>query len=318
MRFPRGAGCFAVALLLVFICCGAARGQQRDRFQASTPEGLLLTIVLAQDLAEAALEDAVAPLGSLMGQIGPSAIYAASQQGAGNWSLSLGAAGATYELTNPDYTLDDPRGADRLEGGIGAFSADLSLGLLQGYHSSGRISGLGSVDLLLRLGYTLGDQANLEEIDFSSWAPIFGGGLRFGVLRGPGLPCISLAAGVNHFTRRTYSVVGETSGRDFEVNLDFEQTSYFFLLEIGKRFGFVTPYMSAGAVRNRLVADYDAGVIYDADSEIVTVRDAIDSQQTSGLFLAGLEVGRGLIRLDLEGGVLGDSTHGKVFLRISG
>lgn len=285
--------------------------------QSDSAEGLILSVALAQDLAREALDDAVQPIGSLLNHVGPSSVFAAGERGFGAWSLSVGFAASEFKMTSPDYTLDDPRGDDRIEGGVGAAYADLSLGLFAGFPTgSSTVTTAGSIDLLLRLGATLGDQDDLaEEIDLGSWAPIFGGGLRIGLLDGPSLPSVSIAAGANHFARRTFAVLVDIEDEDAEVALDFEQTTVFALLEVGKSFGWITPYAVAGATHHRLKADYVAEVIYGDGS--ATIDDAVDNGQTISTVYGGVEFGGGLFRLDLEAGVADDEPFGRLFFRFT-
>lgn len=300
-------------LVGLWIAASTAAAQDTD-----TAEGLILTVALAQDLAREALDDSVAPIGSLLNQIGPSCVFAAEEQGFGRWSLSLGATASKFSITSPDYTLGDPRDGDRIDGGIGAVFADLSLGLFRGYRPSETITTAGSVDLMLRLGYSLGDQDNLaEKIDLGSWAPIYGGGLRFGLLKGPRIPSVSLSAGANSFQRRVFTV--QVEDENAAVSLDFEQTSAFLLLEVGKSLGWATPYFVGGLTHHRLQAEYTADIIYGSNENLTaTIHDAVDNKQTVDLFFLGVEFGSDLLRLDLEVGTADGESFGRFFLRFSG
>ena len=180
-----------------------------------------------------------------------------------------------------------------------------------------------SADLLLRLGFTLGDQEDLgEEIDLSSLAPIFGAGLRLGVVKGEKLPSISIAGGINFFQNRTFKVQGEVEEggeiTPFEVELNMQQTSVFFLLEVGKQLGWVTPYLVGGVANHRLEASYGAEVVYDIDAEAVRATDDLDLKETQGIVFGGVELGGGLFRFVLQAGVSGDESFGTFFLRFTG
>jgi len=284
----------------------------------NTGEGLILSVARAQQLAEQTLEETVAPLGTLLSQIGPSSVFAAGDQGFGTWSVAIGGAATKFSVSSPDYTLEDPAGEDKIEGGAGAVYLDASLGLFRGYQPSQSVTTSGSVDLLLRLGYSLGDQENLaEKVDLSSYAPIYGGGLRFGLLKGPGLPSISLTTGANFFKRRVFSTTIENE--DAQVELDFDQTSTFLLLEIGQSFGWITPYLVGGVTHHRMQADYVADVLYGSDEQsTATIDDSVDIKQTLNMFYGGLEFGSGILRLDLEGGVSDGDPFARFFLRFSG
>jgi len=302
----------ASVFLLTYLCAGSLHAQ------TDTAEGLILTVARSQDLARAALHDAVLPVGSMLDQIGPSSIFLADDLDTRWWSISMGVTASSLSMTSPDYTVADPYGDDKIEGGVGAASADLSMRLFRGYSPSPSVTTAGRVDVLLRLGYSLGDQENLaDSIDLGSWAPIYGGGLRIGLLKGPRLPSVSLAAGANHFTRRIFAV--EVEGEDASVELDFEQTSAFLLLEVGKSLGWFTPYAVVGTSHQRLQASYLAEIVYGDDSgSSAVIYDAVDDKQTVKLIYGGLELGSGFMRFTFEGGVTDDEPFGRMFLRFNG
>lgn len=282
----------------------------------NSPEEFLLTVARAKELARGALDDLVLPIGTLLVQIGPSSVYAGGGQGPGRLSVALGGAGGPLTIQSPDYTEPDPTGTDQIEAGVGAAYADVSIGLVPG--SSGpRVEGVGSVDLLLRLGYTLGDQPDIgDEVDLGSLKPIYGIGTRVGILKGPGLPAISLAAGVNVFQKRTFGVQDTEDGTPFEVRLDLEQTTKFALLEIAKKAGFFTPYLAVGIADHGLDAEYVSEVVYDAPAKAI-VTDIVESDKSRGVFFGGLEIGGGLVRFTLQGGFSGGEPFGNVFLRLT-
>jgi hypothetical protein len=294
-------------------CTGAALGQD-------SPEDWILTVDRARDLAQDALADAVVPLGNLLNQLGPAGVFAsAGDRLPSSWSISLGATASGFDITNPDYTVTDPRGADRIDGTIGAVYVDASAGLFRGYGASTGTRRHGSVELLLRAGATLGDQPDLaNKVDFSRWAPIFGAGLRIGVLQGQRVPAVSLSMGVNYLARRTFTVrIEDSDDRDAEVNLTFRQTSGFLLLEAGYPLGVLTPYFAGGVAHHRLEAHYTAEV-FSGDSYAATIRDAVDDGQGIGTLLGGLEFGRGTARWGLEAGVSGKETFGQFYFRLVG
>lgn len=308
------------AVIAVLMLGGLCATPGRTLAQNS-PEELILTVARAQQLAGAAIGDAASPIGILLLQIGPSGAFAWSDQGLGHASLALGGSGAAFSITNPDYTESDPAGADRIEGPVGGFYSDVSIGLWEG-HSTGRLRSLGSIDFLFRLGYTLGDQTDIvDNLDLGSLKPIVGAGLRVGLLKGPGLPSVSLAGGVNFLQSRTFEVRGTAFGgsvsRPFVVSLSLKQKSAFFLAEIGKQFGFITPYAAGGVVRQRLESSYDSEVWYDVNSSSVGVSDELDFTETRGVAFGGLGFGSGLLRFALEGGVAGDEPYGTFFINFT-
>ncbi len=318
-RLLRRISVLAAAALVLVSACPLFMGHAVAQ---NSPEELVLTVARARMLANQALEDGVTPIGAMLVQLGPSTTYAAGSQGFGGWSLSAGGVAASFDITNPDYELSDPTGSDRIEGGIGAFYGDLSLGLYKGY-DSGESHSILSADLLLRLGFTLGDQDDLDnEIDLGSLAPIFGAGLRLGVIKGEKLPSISISGGISFFQNRTFKVQGEVEEggqtAPFEVELEMQQTSAFVLLEVGKQFGWITPYLAGGLGNHRLEARYSAEVIYDIDAEPVQAGDDLDLLKTQGVAFGGAELGSGLFRFVLQLGISGDETFGTFFLRFTG
>lgn len=307
---------FTVVLTIAAACLldpGAASAQ-------FSPEELVLYVARAQDLAGQTLDDAVPRIGVLMAGIGPSSAAATGEQGFGHGSLSLGSRGAEFSVTNPDYSVSDPAGDDRVDGAIAAAYADLSLGLLH-LDRGPRTTVLGSLDLLLRYGLTVGDQPNIaDSVDLGQLKSIYGAGLRFGLLAGRDVPRVSLAAGVNHLAARTFSVNGLIVDGDTEVpyrvDLEFAETSYFALLEVSRKFGVITPYFAGGLTRHHLTSDYAAVVVFDADAaEQSRLADAVEIWQTQPIAYGGVELG-GRLGLVLEGGVTEDGGFGSVYLHL--
>ena len=111
----------------------------------------------------------------------------------------------------------------------------------------------------------------------------------------------------------------QVEDEDAAVNLNFDQTTTFALLEVGKSFGWVTPYIVGGFSHHRLNADYVADVRYGSgDGSTATINDSVDDKQTVNMIFGGLELGSGLLRIDLEAGRAGDEPFGRFFLRFSG
>ncbi len=303
------------APLVVFIL---GLGVQRAGAQGS-PEELALYVARAQDLAREMITDATPRIGVLMLGIGPSSAVATDVHGRGHFSLALGGRGAGFTVTNPDYRAADPTGADQIDAGVGAVYGDASVGLLYRDHG-GRTTVLGSLDLLLRLGLTVGDQANIaNRVDLGKLKRMIGAGVRVGLLAGRHVPQVSLSLGVNHLVERRFSVAGEvegaTSSVPYHVDLDFDETTYFGLLEVGKDLGFVAPYLAAGIGRHHLNSRYDAIIVFDADApEQPRVDDTINVWSTRTLACGGFEFGQ-TVSLVCEGGVTEDGPFGSFYLR---
>jgi hypothetical protein len=288
----------------------------------SSPEEIILLSRQAVDLANESLSDVVAPIGGLLGRISPSSSFASGNRGLGYAALSVGGTALNFEMTDPDYTALEGGGSpDIVEGLAAAIFADLELGLFSGYGRDSRAKNIGSVDLLIRVGSSLGAQEDLEDdLDLGSWAPIYGAGFRIGLLRGEELPSVSLSFGFNHFTERTFSVLGESEGEEFSVDLDFKETSRFFLLEVGKRWKQLIPFAGLGATWSRFEANYDAEVVYDLTStstDIIKVGDSVDLNDRQGIFFAGVELGATTyVRIVLEAGAVSGDGYATASFKI--
>ena len=288
----------------------------------SSAEELILTTRLAVDLANEALEDVVVPLGGLLGRISPSSSYASDAHGLGFAALTLGTVGLQFKMTNPDYDFYRNNGfAETVEGPAAAVYADLELGLYRGV-PWGNAHNVGSIDLLLRYGLTLGDQEDLsEDLDvgkvIDTLAPIYGAGARIGLMRGPGLPAVSVSLGFNHFVERSFRFTGDVDGVPFAVGLDLAQTSNFVLLEVAKQFSFLTPYAGVGRVSQAMDASYAADIVVSGSSESSTIGEDVDVRATHTNLFGGLELFTGApVRLSLEAGSLDGTAYGSVALRI--
>lgn len=306
----------AVVLMIVAACLldlGVASAQL-------SPEELILYVARAQDLARQTLADAAPRIGILMVGIGPSSAAVTEERGLGHLSLSLGSRGAEFNVTNPDYTVTDPAGDDRIEGAVAAAYGDIGLGLLHRDRGP-RTTVLGSLDLLLRLGVTVGDQPNIaDSVELEHLKRIYGAGLRLGLLDGHDVPRVSLAVGVNHLDERTFSVVGKFTEGDTEVpyrvDLEFDETSNFAILELGKDFGPIAPYVAAGLTRHHLTSRYAAVVVFDAEAtQQSQIADAVDIWLTQPIAYGGIEFG-GRLGLVLEGGATEDGVFGSLYLHL--
>lgn len=318
-RMPR---CFAFAACTAVAVFTLVSGTASRSQAQSSAEELILTSRLAVDLAHQALEDVVLPVGGLLGRISPSSGYASDAHGWGFAALTLGAVGLQFEMTNPDYDFYKQNGfADTVEGPAAAVYADLELGLYRGV-PWGKARNVGSIDLLVRYGLTLGDQDDLgEDIDVNkvleTLEPIYGAGARIGLLRGPGLPAVSFSFGVNHFVQRSFRFTGEVDGQEFAIGLDLEQTSSFFLFEVAKQLSFVTPYVGAGRVSHSMSSNYAADIRISGSSSDTTIGEDVDVRVSHSNFFGGLELFTGgPVRLNLEAGSLDDTAYGSVALRI--
>ena len=308
----------AGAAALVLLAGGTLFSPERARAQNS-PEELILEVSRARDLAVLALEDLVGPVGLMLLRIGPSSAFASDPRGLGHGSLTFGAVAGALTLTSPDYTDADPTGGDRIDAAVGSVNTDITIGLASG-RAIGRLEGVGSVDVLLRLGYTLGDQDDIaDNVDVGSLKSILGAGLRIGVLKGEGLPAVSLAGGFNVLRRRTFNVRGTASNNGatklFVIALELEQTTAFAMAEIAKRLGFVTPFAAFGVAGHTFESHYDSEVVYDATSNSVIVSVVVEIKRTSGIALAGLEFGAGPAGIVLEGGTAGGEAFGAFYIR---
>jgi hypothetical protein len=298
-----------MAMLALAVCAPEALAQD-------PPEELVLRTALANDLTQQALRGIIEPIGGLLGRISPSSSYATANRGLGYGAVSIGVTALQFEITDPDYTKVDAAGnAGTLDGPAAAAFADFEIGLFEGYGKRGKTNNVGSLDLLIRLGASLGDQNDLaEKIDTSSWAPIFGGGLRLGLLRGENFPSISVSAGVNRFTERTFRVLGDVDGEPFEVAFDLDQTSAFVLAEIGKQWGGYLPFLGVGRVWHDLEARYRANVVVQGGE--AQIDNPVDVSAAKSLLFGGVELGSGFFRIVLEAGSSSGEPYGTFFFKV--
>ena len=309
-------------LVLTVLALATLLPASASRAQTSAEE-LILTTRLAVDLANQALTDAVTPVGGLLGRISPSGAYASDGHGFGYAALSVGAVGLQFEMTSPDYQFYKSNGfADTVEGPAAAIYADLELGLYRGV-PWGKLRNVGSIDLLVRYGLTIGDQENLGDSDLDvgqvleTLEPIYGAGARIGLLRGPGLPAVSVSLGFNHFVERSFGFEGEVDGTPFAIGLDLEQTSSFYLLEVSKRLAFLTPYVGVGRVHHSMTSSYAAQIVVEGALGVTTIGDGVDVNTDHSNFFGGLELFAGApVRLNLEAGALDGDAYGNVSLRL--
>lgn len=301
-----------LSLLLLVLFAGPAAAQ-------SSPEEVILRAAQASELTQQALEDVVDPIGGLLGRISPSSSYGTANRGFGYFALSFGATGLQFNITDPDYTqVTAGESAGEITGPAGAIFADAEIGLFSGYGRTSKLKNVGSVDLLVRLGATLGDQDDLgNELDLGSLAPIYGLGARIGLIRGDDLPSVSLSAGTNHFAKRRFAVQGEFEGDPFVVALDFKQSSSFLLLEVGKQWRGFLPFLGGGGVWHRLKSDVAAEIVYETNNgtERTVTSEGFAVDGNHGVFFGGLELGVGIFRVVMEGGVSSGSPYGSFFLK---
>lgn len=302
-----------LAVTVVALCRPLAAAAQ------PSPEAMALYVARARELARESLIDAAAPVGVLLLGGGPTSAAASPRRGLGHGTLSVGARAVEFRVTNPDYTVADPAGADAVDGYIGAVYADLGLGLLN-LDRGPRVTVLGSVDLLLRYGLTVGDQADIaDRIDFGKLKSLFGAGLRLGLLAGRGVPTVSFSAGVNHLQERTFQAQGDIVEDDtrvpFAVALEFAETNYYALLEISAAWLGVVPYVAGGLTRHHLDARYAAVVVFDVDAtEQPPTAGTIDLWESQGVVYGGLAIGR-RVGLVLEAGAAGDQGFASIYLQ---
>ncbi len=294
--------------------------------QAQTQaEELILTSKLAIDLANQALTDAALPIGALLGRIGPSGSMASDRHGFGYLAVSGGIVGLPFKMTNPDYTIYKELGRpEMVDGAAATLFADFEIGLFRGAQTRG-FENVGAIDLLLRYGLTVGDQENINEtdIDFgtvmSTLEPIYGAGLRIGLLRGGKLPTLSVSFGFNKFQERVFGFKGDVEGNPIAVRLSLEQVSSYFRFEAAKRLSFLTLFAGAGIMNHDMESGYRADIVVtDSGSSLsATVSDGVVVDQTDRLLFGGIELfSSAPIRLGGEAGILDDTAFGSVSLRL--
>ena len=311
-RRPSAAACglgtlLAAASLLV---PGAVRGQEAG----------FLTVTLARQLAEAAMNDAVRPIGGVLGKIGPSGGASLGPRGFGYVSFSMGMTGLKLEITNPDYTKSASlRTADTLVGPMGAAYLDAEVGLFRGYRTDA-LEGVLGTDLLLRFGTSIGD-IEVKDGSFTpkSAAPIFGVGARIQALEGRRIPALSVIGGVSRFTERSITATGTDDGTPFRVRLDYYQSSAFLLAEAAERWGPFGIHAGAGTTWQEYHGDLDADVVVSGGgpNETEKIVSAKVYRKRLNQLLGGIELGEGTVSVVMEGGLSGGDRYGSFFVRIT-
>ena len=185
---------------------------------------------------------------------------------------------------NPDSTNQWTAGAISLEGRIGLF---------KGNRIAPTIGGFGSADLLLRMAfYPVGNG------DSVSFVPLFGMGLKIGILR-------------ESLSTPAVSITGQfTSSREFELSdtsgtyAAFTMNVFSLRADVSKNFIIVSPYAGFGFNINSLKAD-----IWYKDQWGVRNSGHYDVSPSASRLYVGLHKQIFLLGLNLEGGLSGDTFY---------
>ncbi len=195
-----------------------------------------------------------------------------------------------HDPNNPDSTDEWTAGAISLEGRVGLF---------KGKSLAPTLGGFGSADLLLRFAfYPMGDD------DSVSFVPLFGIGLKFGLLRESlTTPAISITG---QFTASSKFSLSDESG----TYAEFAMKVISVRADISKNLMIITPYAGFGFNINSLNAD----IWYDQGSS--TVHDTYVVSPSVLKLYAGLHKKILLVGLNLEGGLSGESLYGALGLSV--
>jgi len=145
-----------------------------------------------------------------------------------------------------------------------------------------------------QIGYnslTSADQSAKAIFNGSSGGITYGGGLRYVFEKG-----FYVAAWGRRFSKTGERVfIADRSGPVFRLGHPLKVRIVPVQLTVGYRFGrdgFVVPYLGAGG----------GLTLYHEESEIAGAVESNDQRKASGHFLAGVEVGRGSLRVGAEAG----------------
>jgi hypothetical protein len=145
-----------------------------------------------------------------------------------------------------------------------------------------------------QIGYTSltsADQSARAIFDGSSGGITYGGGLRYVFARG-----FYVGAWGRYFSKTGERVfIADASGPVFRLGHPLKVRIVPIQLTVGYRFGrdgFVIPYLGAGGGLTR----------YHEESEVAGAVESNDQTKASGHILAGVEVGRGSVRVGAEAG----------------
>lgn len=253
---------------------------------------------LAQEIPERHVREAINAAGESLGR---TIVPGSPTTGPANTAGGLGHFHIGVAATAASVTVADPRNLNRDEEFYVATGSIYGvLGIARGWTLAPGLGGLGSVDLLVRLGVV----AEVE--DYQPDTGSFSLGARVGVLRdGPGVPAIS--ATILH-TSLDEIEFGDPDEDDIRFAGELDVLSI--RADISKDLIALTPFAGAGVDRTSIDASYripPSRSIGGSD-----IRGSVDTSETHGRFYGGLQFSLAVLAVTLEVGSQGDEWYGTV------
>lgn len=243
-----------------------------------------------------AIEDAARGLGQAVA--GGSALTgpANTTGGAGHFELAVAATGTAVEIENP------ARSEGQLDFLLPTATATAALGITRGYDVSTGVTGLGSIDLIGRVG-VLAEREDIEDA-----GRIYGVGARIGIVReNLAVPAVSVTV-LRSWTDDL------AHGRAGDVTYDGEVRSTSIRADVSKNLLVVTPYAGAGLDRTEIEASYRIPPSRSTGGREIT--GSIDEAGTHHKVYGGIRVGLLLLDFGLEVGSYDGGAFGSIGARI--
>lgn len=257
------------------------------------------TAASAQEVSEqrirAAIDDAARGLGQAVAGGSPLIAPAGTTGGLGRFLVSVGMAVTRVDIEDPQR----PSGTTDFFLPTAGISA--AVGILDGVDSGGAIGGLGSVDVMGRVGLITAR----DEIEDSEKRYMVGA--RLGLLRESGiLPAVSLSLARSWTDEIAY-------GEPDDVSFRGEVTVTSVRAEIAKRFLLVAPYAGAGIDRTRIEASYSIPAGLSTSGQ--EIRGSIEPSSSHHTVYGGLDLSLLALTASVEAGVYDGGGYAAVAVR---
>ncbi|HUF89561.1 MAG TPA: hypothetical protein VMR66_06230 [Gemmatimonadota bacterium] len=253
----------------------------------------------AQEVSEqrirAAIDDAARGLGQAVAGGSPLIAPAGTTGGLGRFLVSVGMSVTRVDIEDPQR----PSGTTDFLLPTAGISA--AVGILDGIDSGGAIGGLGSVDVMGRVGLITAR----DEIEDSEKRYMVGA--RLGLLRESGiLPAVSLSLARSWTDEIAYGEADDVSFRG-EVAVTSVRA------EIAKRFLLVAPYAGAGIDRTRIEASYSIPASLSTSGQ--EIRGSIEPSSSHHTVYGGLDLSLLALTASVEAGVYDGGGYAAVAVR---
>lgn len=253
----------------------------------------------AQEVSEqrirAAIDDAARGLGQAVAGGSPLIAPAGTTGGLGRFLVSVGMAVTRVDIEDPQR----PSGTTDFFLPTAGISA--AVGILDGVDSGGAIGGLGSVDVMGRVGLITAR----DEIEDSEKRYMVGA--RLGLLRESGiLPAVSLSLARSWTDEIAYGEPDDVSFRG-EVAVTSVRA------EIAKGFLLVAPYAGAGIDRTRIEASYSIPAGLSTSGQ--EIRGSIEPSSSHHTVYGGLDLSLLALTASVEAGVYDGGGYAAVAVR---